>query len=179
MVFDSWCSQEANTFYHYIENIIFTDDKVILLPNKTLKHTNPNRPLEPLTYHKYEAEEKLCIVNCLQSYLEKRNHLVNDEVRELLIRYGKSHKPVSSESVGRWIKNELTNAGVDTTVFKPHSCRSASVSKAKVNGAPTSVILEKGCWKRESAFKKFCYKDVINNKIQGDELSHTSSLILK
>ena len=153
-----------------IENIIFADNKVILLPNKTLKHTNPNRPLEPLTHHKYEAEEKLCIVNCLQSYLEKRNHLVNDEVRELLIRYGKSHKPVSSESVGRWIKNELTNAGVDTTVFRPHSYGLASVSKAKVTCVLTSVILEKGCWKKESTFLKCYYKDVINNKIQGDEL---------
>ena len=127
--------------------------------------------MEPLTYHKFKAEEKLCIVNCLKSYLEKRNHLVNDEVRELLIRYGKSHKPVSSKSVGRWIKDELTNAGVDTAVFKPHSCRSASVNKAKVNGVPISVILEKGCWKRESTSKEFYYKDVINNKIQGDELN--------
>ena len=32
-----------------IENIIFTDDKVIILPNKTLKHTNPNKSFEPLT----------------------------------------------------------------------------------------------------------------------------------
>ena len=73
------------------------------------------------------------------------------------------------------------NAGVNTTVFKPHrsASRSASVSKAKVNSVPTSVILEKGCWKRESTFKKFYYKDVINNKIQGDELNYTSSLILK
>ena len=79
------------------------------------------------------------------------------------------------------IKNELTNAGVNTTVFKPHrsASRSASVSKAKVNSVPTSVILEKGCWKRESTFKKFYYKDVINNKIQGDELNYTSSIILK
>ena len=38
--------------------------------------------------------EKLCIVNCLQSYLEKRNHLVNDVVREFLTTYGKPHKPV-------------------------------------------------------------------------------------
>ena len=102
--------------------------------------------MEPLTYHKFKAEEKLCIVNCLKSYLEKRNHLVNDEVRELLITYGKPHKPVSRDSLGRWIKNELTNSGVGTTVFKPHSCRSASVSNAKVNGVPKSVILEKGCW---------------------------------
>ena len=135
--------------------------------------------MEPLIYHKYEAEEKLCIVKCLQSYLEKRNHLVNDEVRELLIMYGKPHKSVSRDLVGRWIKNELTHASVDKTVFKPHSCRSASVSKAKLNGVLTSAILEKGFWKRESTFKKFYYKDVINNKIQGDELNYASSLILK
>ena len=98
------------------------------------------------------------------------NHLVNNKVRELLITYGKPHKPVSSGSVGRWIKNELTNAGVDTTVFRPHSYGLASVSKAKVTCVLTSVILEKGCWKKESTFLKCYYKDVINNKIQGDEL---------
>ena len=62
---------------------------------------------------------------------------MNDEARELLITYGKSHKPVSRDSVGRWIKNELTNASVDTTVFNSDSCRSASVCKAKVNSVPT------------------------------------------
>ena len=36
-------------FTIHTDNIIFADNKVILLPNKTLKHTNPNRPLEPLT----------------------------------------------------------------------------------------------------------------------------------
>ena len=122
-----------------IDNIIFADNKLNLLPNKALKHTNPNRPLEPLTYYKYEAEKKLCIVNHLQSYLEKRNHLVNEEVKELLITYEKPHKTVSRDSVRRWIKNKLTSAGVDTTVFRLHSFRSASVSKAKVNGVPTSV----------------------------------------
>ena len=72
----------------------------------------------------------------------------------------------------------IMNAGVDTTVFKPHSCRSASVNKVKLNGVPT-VILEKGCWKRKRTFKKFYYEDVINNKIQDDELKYTSSFILK
>ena len=104
---------------------------------------------------------------------------MNGEVREWMITYGKPHKPVSRDSVGSRIKNELANVGVDTTVFKPHSCRSASVSKAKVNGFATSVILEKECWKRESTFKKFYYINVINNKIKGDELNYTPSLILK
>ena len=29
-----------------IDNIIFADNEVIILPNKTLKHTNPNRTLK-------------------------------------------------------------------------------------------------------------------------------------
>ena len=104
---------------------------------------------------------------------------MNEEVRELLITYGKPHKPVSRDSVRNWIKNELTSAGVDTTIFKPHSCRSASLSKAKVNGVPTSIILEKGGWKRESTFKKFYYIDIINRKIQGAELNYVTFFISK
>ena len=68
---------------------------------------------------------------------------MNKEVKGLLKIHGKPHKPLSSDSVGRRIKSELMNGGVDATVFQPHSGRSASVSKAKVNGVPISVILEK------------------------------------
>ena len=49
------CNKQA-FFTINIDNIIFADNKVILLP-KMLKHTSPNRPLESLTYHKYEAED--------------------------------------------------------------------------------------------------------------------------
>lgn len=92
---------------------------------------------------------------------------MNEKVRELLITYGKPHNPLFSDSIGRCIKNE----SVDTTVFKPHShsCRLSSVSNAKVNGGPISVILEKGCRKRESAFKKNYFKDIINCKTDGPE----------
>ena len=47
--------------------IVFKENKVILLPNKTMKHTKANRPLEPLIYHHYPDNEKLWIVKCLQS----------------------------------------------------------------------------------------------------------------
>ena len=29
----------------YVDNIVFKDDKVILLPNKTLKHSKPNKAI--------------------------------------------------------------------------------------------------------------------------------------
>ena len=43
---------------------------------------------------KYEVEEKLSFVN----------QLVNDKVRESLITHGKPQKPISRDSVGKWIK---------------------------------------------------------------------------
>ena len=38
----------------YVDNIVLEDDKVILLPNKTLKHSKPTRPLQPLIYNAYK-----------------------------------------------------------------------------------------------------------------------------
>ena len=106
-----------------VDNIVFKENKVILLPNKTMKHTKANRPLESLIYHHYSDNGKLCIVKCLQSYIGIRNTLVTRDIRDLIISYRKLHKPVSSETISRWIKDELSKAGVDTSVFKAHSCR--------------------------------------------------------
>ena len=52
-----------------IDNIIFKENKVILFPNKTMKHSKPNAPLERLIYHHYYPKNnKLCIVICLTSH---------------------------------------------------------------------------------------------------------------
>ena len=92
-----------------VDNIVLKENKFILLPSKTMKHTKVNRPLEPLIYHHYPDNEKLCI--------GIRNTLVTRDIRDLIISYGKPHKPVSSETISRWIKDELSKAGVDTSVF--------------------------------------------------------------
>ena len=47
------------------DSINFKENKVILLPNKTMKHTKSNTPLEPLIYHHYPENQKLCFGNCL------------------------------------------------------------------------------------------------------------------
>ena len=57
-------SRKQALFTLSVENIVFKENKIILLPNKTMKHTKANRPLEPLIYHHYPDNEKLCIVKC-------------------------------------------------------------------------------------------------------------------
>ena len=47
-------------------------------------------------------------------------------------------------------------------VIAIRNCKSTSVSKAKVNGMRINEIMERRCWKRESTFKKFYDKDIID-----------------
>ena len=51
-----------------VENILFKENKVILLPNKAIKHSNLNRPLDPLIYQ-YSESFQQGIVNCLEILL--------------------------------------------------------------------------------------------------------------
>ena len=55
-----------------------------------MKHTKPNTLLEPLIYHHYPENNKLCIVNCLISYIRMRIKSVGVEVKDPIISFGKS-----------------------------------------------------------------------------------------
>ena len=74
---------------------------------------------------------------------------------KLFIGLKKPHKPVSSTTIGRWIKLSLLEAGIDTAKFSAHSTRSAASSKAATKGVPMDQILEKAMWASESTFQRF------------------------
>ena len=71
-----------------------------------------------------------------------RENLVHANTKEFIITYDKPHKPASSDTISRWIKNGLGMAGINTNVYKLRSCRSASTSKARDNGVSISGILK-------------------------------------
>ena len=75
--------------------MIVQTDKAILLPNKTLKHTNPKYPLQHLVYNSFSENENLCIVNCLKFYIGERNKRMDGNQDRLIITYGKLHKEAS------------------------------------------------------------------------------------
>ena len=67
---------------------------------------------------------------------------------------------VHSLTVSRWIKEILKKTGVDVDVFKGHSTRSASTSKACLSGISVDDILSRGSWLNESNRQKFYHKQV-------------------
>ena len=114
-----------------IDNVKIYDDKLIILPNSSFKHTKPSRPLQAIVYHKFNANPELCVVECAKLYIEIRRELVPPEIKQFLVTYGKPYKTVSDDLISWWIKNTISSAGIDIDVFKAHSTCSASSSKAK------------------------------------------------
>lgn len=101
----------------------------------------------------YPANKKLCAFHYMSVY-RQRTALLRREYSELFITHKKPHRPVSQNTVTRWVKYVLQTAGVDTCTFTAGSTRSAAASKAKEQGAPIHQILEMGGWARESTFSK-------------------------
>lgn len=77
---------------------------------------------------------------------------------QLLISYQKPHKPVSTNTIARWLKNVMAKAGIDTSVYKAHSMRAAVTSAAKK--VPIDTILSTASWSSESTFAWFYDKPI-------------------
>ena len=86
-----------------ITNVVLQTDKAILLPNKTLKHTNPKHPLQPFVHHSFSENENLCIVNCLKFSIGERNKGMDGHQVKLMITYRKPHKETSSYTLSRLV----------------------------------------------------------------------------
>lgn len=127
-----------------------------------LKQSRPGNHLAPLTFKCYPIQE-LCIVCNLRGYLSATRDLRDSSTKQLFISHSKPYKAVTTSTIGRWIKQTIGNAGVDITIFKPHSTRSASSSAAKRNGASTDLILKHVGWSRASTFAKFYDKPLTDD----------------
>ena len=65
------------------------------------------------------------------------------------------HNPVTSSTIARWLKTSLTEAGINTDIFKAHSVRGASSSTAASAGVTTADILKAADWSSAGTFQKF------------------------
>ena len=97
-----------------------------------------------------------CPVAALQCYLDRTLPLRSDSNSEnVFVTLKKPRHRASSNTIARWIKTFLHNAGVDTNIFSAHSTRGASASKAASSGLSIDVILKTGHWSRPSTFYRF------------------------
>ena len=159
--------QRCQTIHTIDINMIQSlSDKMRITIHKPLKTTRPGKHQAPLELVHYPEEPKLCIVKTLSHYLE-RTKVLRGEHSALFISFHKPHNPVSKDTIARWVKATLSDAGIDTDIFSAHSCRATSTSTTKQAGMNLSEIIKSAGWSNERTFAKY-YEREINPQNFGD-----------
>ena len=139
--------------------MVLTSEKCSFVIPDLLKHTKPGSHQKPIVISAYPTDKRLCIVSVLRIYLEKTKSVRGNET-QLLLSYRKPYKRVSRDTVSRWLKWVMNNAGIDTGKFSSHSTRAASVSAANRVGIPMDTILSAAGWSNSSTFDRFYNKNL-------------------
>ena len=109
-----------------------------------LKTSKPGKSTE-VTFERLPDQPQICTKCTVMEYiLRTATHRYTDPnlcVSRLLKSYVRPHKPVTTDTLARWIKSVLRSSGIDTSVFKAHSVQSASSSHAYARGVPIADIL--------------------------------------
>ena len=118
---------------------------------KTISPKNANVQINLPFYTKHE----LCVVRCLQEYLKRTNPLSSSD--RLLVSYITPHGPVEADTISRWLKTTLKDAGICTTVFTAHSTRAVAASCA-ARSLDIGTIMASVGWKSSQTFQRFYHK---------------------
>lgn len=78
-----------------------------------LKQSKAGRHLEPIELMAFHEDKRVCIVEHLKEYIQQTKEIRNQS-NQLLICYIKPHKPVSKDTIARWVKEVLNQSGIDT-----------------------------------------------------------------
>ena len=84
-------------------------------------------------------------MSTVSAYITRTCNLRSPTDFRLFISFVKPHGAVSPATISRWIKTVtvLSDAGIDTSVFKAHNIRGAATSAAYNKGVPVEHILIK------------------------------------
>lgn len=130
----------------------------VFILNELIKQSRPGYKEPTVDITAYPPDRRLCTVTCYKEYV-LRTKCFRKNSRKLLLSYVKPHECVSRDTISRWIKQVMTRSKIDTSKYKAHSVRSASVSKV-CNTIPVSQIIAKAGWSNATTFAKYYHKQI-------------------
>ena len=126
-----------------IQHMEADENSYTFIPIELQKHSRPSRRDIPIRFVAYKINVNLCPVSTLKEYLKRRERTSTINItQKIFVRHRKPIREAHKETLSRWVKEVMKNAGIDVNIFKPHSCRSASSSAAKEAGVPIEETLK-------------------------------------
>ena len=157
--------------------MIVDNGSVKVVITDPIKTSQPGKPQPVVTLSPYSEDKALCVIRTLSVYI-KRTKAYRYEKTKLFLSYVPPFKEVCTATISRWLKEALSNAGIDTSVFKAHSVRAASTSAAADGGVPIDTILRTAGWTNAGTFAKFYHRSTHSHSDSGrDENAFANSVL--
>ena len=136
-----------------------SSERLILRLKEMLKMSKPGRHLAEIVLPSFSQRPGVCVVSTYQAYI-KKTRLLRKGTSRLFLSTLKPHGAAARDTVSKWVKAILLAAGIDFTIFAPHSTRAAATSKAAAKGISISTIMSTAGWEKEDTFRKFYQKPI-------------------
>ena len=133
-----------------INHMFVNDAKYTFVIPSHQKQSKPGVPNPQVVLESFERPS-ICVVTTLTEYLVRTKVLRPSGQSQLLISYVKPYKPVSRDTVTRWVQYTMALA---------HSTRAASVSAASRTSVNLDDILQTAGWSSECCFARFYNKPI-------------------
>ena len=146
-----------------IRNITMEQTCLIIRIGDLLKTSNRKFHNEELKFPKYIENTNICPVTTLKQYLHMTSKN-RGEIKSLFITQIRPFKPASKDTIAGWIRETLSKAGIDVSIFSPHSTTSVASSTAKKGLVPIVTILKIGSWRSMKTFERFYDKGIVERK---------------
>lgn len=148
-----------------LDNIISTPSGFTILITNRIKTSGIKSKQPCLNIPYFKEDNSLCVASVLKFYINKTKNLRTSDQGKLFITTRHPFSAASKETISRWVKQTMCNSGINTAIFKPHSTRHASTSKAFLKGVSLDVIRQTAGWSESSnTFARFYNRPVINNE---------------
>jgi len=144
-----------------INNCVFDNTCVTFIITKLLKHNTVTNKGNQIIIPYFRDNKRICPVVCLQQYLKRTKKERKNS--QLFIGLQAPYNAVSKNTISRWIKLTLYEAGINTETYKSHSTRAASTSAA-VKTVDISLVMKAASWSRASTFARFYNKQIEDNR---------------
>ena len=148
----------------------FSDEGLVFVIPSILKHSRKGSPPSKVVCVKWDAPE-LNVEDYVLYYMQKtfkyrlKSWNKNKEDSKQLFLSHRTGRPVKRASISRWIREVMHLAGIDISLFAPHSSRGASISEASRRGASPQQILSQGNWTNLGTYQRFYNREVHDTPI--------------
>ena len=165
------CSDRCQSIHALdIENVHVSDNGITFVIYKLLKTTRFSKKYHLVKCVKTENPQLdvcsyvLCYLNRTLMIRAAAVQAGQKKPTQLFLSW-KTKKPVTKQTLTRWLRTILTLAGIDASVYAPHSFRGAGLSAAYAKGSSLQQIMEAGSWRNARTFETFYNKNKDQNPV--------------